>query len=414
MSGETLALFEGYGIEIESMVVDAETLDVRGVVDELLREASGAGEWVEGVDDGAIVWSNELVSHVIELKCNGPAPSFAGLAERFLASAQRLNARLAEGWNARLMPTGMHPWMEPVRETRLWPHDHGPVYSAYDRLFDCRRHGWANLQSVHLNLPFSGEDEFARLMAAVRLVLPLVPALAASSPIVEGRATGLFDNRLEFYRTNALKVRSMAADVIPEPVFDIAEYQERVLGTIDRDLAAIGADSVLRGQEWTNARGAIARFDRMAIEIRLIDAQESSAADLAVAAAVSGLVRALVEERWCSLATQRAWPSAPLVELLGASTRSGPDAPVADRDYGRVFGLETGASATMGELWREVAEQSFFGPTELEEPLHLVLSEGTLAQRILRALGPVFERRDLRRVYGELADCLAAGRSFRT
>jgi hypothetical protein len=43
-----------------------------------------------------------------------------------------------------------------------------------------------------------------------------------------------------------------------------------------------------------------------------------------------------------------------------------------------------------------------------------VLSEGTLAQRILRALGPVFERRDLRRVYGELADCLAAGRSFRT
>jgi len=413
VTNQTLGLFDGYGIEIESMVVDAETLDVRGVVDELLRDASGTGEWVEDVDDGPIGWSNELVSHVIELKTDGPAASYDGLAERFLASARRLNTRLAEGWNARLMPTGMHPWMEPGRETRLWPHDHGPVYSAYDRLFDCRRHGWANLQSVHLNLPFSGEHEFARLMAAVRLVLPLVPALAASSPIVEGRATGLFDNRLEFYRTNALKVRSMAADVIPEPIFDIAEYQGTVLGTIDRDLAAIGADAVLMGQEWTNARGAIARFDRMAIEIRLIDAQECSAADLAIAAAVSGLVRALVEERWCSFATQRAWPSAPLVELLAASTRSGPDAFVADRDIRRAFGLETGGAATMGELWRGTVEQVFAGPAELEEPLQIVLREGTLAQRILRALGPAFERRDLRRVYGELADCLVAGRSFR-
>ena len=53
----------------------------------------------------------------------------------------------------------MHPWMDP-RAASLWPHEYGEVYAAYDRIFDCRRHGWANLQSVHLNLPFADEREF--------------------------------------------------------------------------------------------------------------------------------------------------------------------------------------------------------------------------------------------------------------
>ena len=43
-----------------------------------------------------------------------------------------------------------------------------------------------NIQAVHLTLPFRGASEFGRLMAACRVVLPLLPALAASSPFVEG------------------------------------------------------------------------------------------------------------------------------------------------------------------------------------------------------------------------------------
>jgi gamma-glutamyl:cysteine ligase YbdK (ATP-grasp superfamily) len=408
----TLSLFEGYGIEIECTVVDAESLDVRPVVDELLRAASGSDAWVEDHDDGPIGWSNELVAHVVELKTNGPAPSYEGLAQRFVASIGRINAILGEHWGARLMPTGMHPWMNPARDTKLWPHDTGPVYRAYDRLFDCRRHGWANVQSVHVNLPFADEHEFARLMAAVRLVLPLVPALAASSPIVEGRATGLLDNRLEFYRTNSQRVRSMTGDVIPEPVYSFDEYHERVLGAVDRELGELDADEVLRGQEWTNARGAIARFDRNAIEIRLVDAQECSAADLSVAAAVSGVVRGLVEERWSSSRIQRAWPSASLVELLASAVRSGPRAQIPDRQYAAMFGFEASTPPTLGALWRRLAEEAFAGPTELEAPLQHILREGVLAERILAALGPSFDAKRLRSVYGELCDCLAAGESF--
>jgi len=412
LSPTALSLFEGYGIEIESTVADRETLDVRPVVDELLREAAGADAWVEDFDDGEIGWSNELVAHVVELKNNRPVPSYAGLAERFSASVRRLNSLLEQGWNARLMPTGMHPWMDPRRETRLWPHDHGPVYDAYDRLFDCRRHGWANLQSVHLNLSFADEHEFGRLMAAVRLVLPMIPALAASSPVVEGRATGMLDNRLDFYRTNAEAVRSMAGDVIPEPVYRIEEYQEQVLGALDRDLAAIGAEEVLRRQEWTNARGAIARFERMAIEIRLIDAQECPPFDLAVAAAVSGLVRALVEERHASYQDQRAWRTDDLAMLLRSAVEKGPLAEVRDRRYAQAFGVRSGEPLTLGRLWREVAERTFDGSADLEAPLATILREGTLAERILAALGEGFGRRELRAVYGRLCECLASASPF--
>ena len=47
-----------------------------------------------------------------------------------------------------------------------------------------------------LNLPFSSDEEFGRLHAAIRLLLPLLPALAASSPLVEVyRANEFFHTR---------------------------------------------------------------------------------------------------------------------------------------------------------------------------------------------------------------------------
>ena len=413
MTARVLSLFEGFGIETELMVVDAETLNVRPVVDELLRVAAVSDAWVEDVDDGPLGYSNELVCHVVELKTAGPVPSFAGLANDFQAGVRRLNTLLREGWNARLMPTAMHPWMNPAREAVLWPHDHSPVYRAFDALFDCRRHGWANLQSVHLNLSFADEREFARLLAAVRLVLPLIPALAASSPVVEGRGTGLLDNRLEYYRGNSTRARSMTADVIPEPIYDIDAYRAQVFGAIDVELKALGADRILLHNEWTNARGAIARFDRMAIEIRLIDTQENPRADLAVAAAVAGLVRSLVEERTADHRRQRAWPTAPLVAMLGRTIAKGPEATLDDRSYAELFGLDGRRVATAGDVWREVVERTFPGPSDLEEPVQLIQREGVLAQRIVTALGDDFDRRRLHDVYGRLSDCLVGGHSFR-
>src|SRR5690606_34786160 len=129
------------------------------------------------------------------------------------------------------------------------------------------------------------DAEFARLHAAIRPVLPLLPALAASSPVVDGHATGTLDNRLAVYAENCRRVPSVSGAVVPEPVYSRADYETGLLGRIYRDLAPLDPAGTLR-HEWVNARGAIARFDRSAIEIRLLDTQECPAADIAVAALV--------------------------------------------------------------------------------------------------------------------------------
>ncbi len=174
-----LRLFQGYGVELEYMVVDAETLQILPVVDRILE--SVAGTITSEVEMGPLAWSNELVLHVIELKTNGPAPTLEGLDALFQGDVARIS-EILEGMGGILLPTAMHPWMDPKTETTLWPHEYSPVYESYDRIFGCQGHGWSNLQSTHLNLPFGDDEEFGRLHASIRLLLPLLPALAASSP----------------------------------------------------------------------------------------------------------------------------------------------------------------------------------------------------------------------------------------
>ncbi|QDV38613.1 carboxylate-amine ligase [Tautonia plasticadhaerens] len=415
----SLRLFEGIGVELEYMIVDRETLAVRPIADRLLSAVSPSGGPESEVELGPISWSNELAAHVVELKTTSPAPSPSGLYGPFREHVRRIDAIL-EPMGARLMPTAMHPLMDPAAEARLWPHDYGPVYETFDRIFDCRGHGWSNLQSMHLNLPFSGDEEFGRLHAAIRLILPILPALAASSPIVEGKVTGLLDNRLEFYRHNCRRVPEVTGRVIPEPAFTRAEYDRLILEPMYAAIAPLDPDGVLR-HEWLNARGAIARFDRSAIEIRLLDVQECPSADLAIASLVVASVRALVEERWSSTGDQRALPVDVLEPILlscvgGSGLSASERSVVADPAYLRCFGLDARGPRPALDLWRHLfhALRDELGPEVDRSPLPLILDRGPLARRILGRLGadgPVTPS-EIRSVYADLCDCLVDDRPF--
>lgn len=427
-------LFDCIGVELEYMIVDRRTLDVLPVTDELLKLVAGAYE-SEVEPDGpgsALAWSNELTLHVVELKTNGPAKSLAGLAGVFQRDVGRINA-LLEPMGARLMPTAMHPWMNPHTEMRLWPHEHNPVYAAYNRIFDCRGHGWANLQSTHINLPFGNDEEFGRLHAAIRLALPIIPALAASSPVADGRVTGWLDTRMNNYKGHAKAIQSVLGTVVPEQVFTREAYERDILGKMYEDVKPYDPEGVLQ-HEFLNARAAMARFDRGAIEIRVIDIQECPAADAAVCAAVVGAVRALVEERWASYEEQCAWAPEPLYAMLMAVSRDADEAVIEDEAFLRLWGVREN-NMRAGELWGKlveevVGESQAGGPChEHEAALRVMVERGPLARRILRGLGvevavtggtPVprdrggtpVPRERLREVYGELCDCLAAGRMY--
>ena len=379
-----LSLFAGFGVELEYMIVDSQSLSVRPIADALLE--AGAGEPTGDVERGEICWSNELVAHVVELKVNSPAPALEPLPGLFQQNVREIQS-LLDPLSARLMPAAMHPWMNPERETHLWPGEYSTVYETFDRIFGCQGHGWANLQSVHLNLPFANDAEFARLHAAIRLILPILPALTASSPVMDGRVTGLMDNRLEVYRTNSRKIPSVAGQVIPEQAFSEAEYQARILKPLYAEIAPHDPAGVLRN-EWLNARGAIARFSRNAIEIRVMDAQECPLADVSICAAVVAVLRDLVAERWSPLAAQQALDVAPLAAILLPTIRDAEQAVIDNGEYLALFGYP-GTSCTTGELWQHLIG-SCAGLTATQgpwtAPLQTILQQGPLARRIVRAL----------------------------
>lgn len=411
MSERRLGWFDGFGIEIEYAVVDRGSLEVRPLVEKLLRQGDRV---VNEVEHGELAWSNELVAHVIELKSNGPAPALEPLAARFARDVREIDA-LLEPDGATLMPTAMHPLMDPERETHLWAHGQREIYQAFDRVFDCRGHGWSNLQSMHVNLPFADEAEFGRLHAAIRVALPLIPGLAASSPFVEGRATGTADNRLEFYRGNCRRIPSITGRVIPEPVFDEAGYRRAVLDPIARDVAPYDADGVFEA-DWVNARGAIARFDRGSIEIRVIDTQECPSADLAVAALVVALVRALAEERWSSTDAQRSWTVDALEPILRRTIAQGSNAVIDVPGYFGLFGVEIGDSRGALDAWRALADRlvadGLLDARVWSRPLEALLGRGCLASRLVAATGSHPSREALVAVYRELCACLAEDRPF--
>jgi gamma-glutamyl:cysteine ligase YbdK (ATP-grasp superfamily) len=406
-----LRLFEAVGIELEYMIVHNGTLDVHPSADQLLEAV--AGELTDEFLNGEIAWNNELALHVIELKCNGPRRSLAGLAAAFAANVELASGELADV-DRLLMPGAMHPWMDPRKELELWPHGLSDVYAAFDRIFSCKGHGWANLQSTHVNLPFADDEEFARLHAAIRFLLPILPGLAASSPIIDGARNGVLDNRLAVYRTNCAKIPSISGDIVPEPIGSMGEYREMLLGRLYRDLEPHDPERVLQ-HEWVNARGAIARFERMAIEIRVLDVQETPHMDVAYAALIIEVLKLLCTEEWASLRSLQAWRTPDLGILLRLTERQGETAGINDRSFLRAFGYR-GSSATVGELWEHLIEAvSARGALELDtgRMLEHYLRYGTLATRIAAATGLFPDRAKLKGVYGQLCESLATSTPFK-
>lgn len=410
MSLHSLGLFEAFGVELEYMIVDRDTLNVKPISDLALTAA--AGELTGEVELGTISWSNELVLHVLELKVTEPTVALDSLADEFQSNVAHANHILADH-NACLLPTGMHPWMNPAREMKLWPHDYNEVYAAFNRIFNCCGQGWANLQSAHWNLPFRNDAEFAKLHAAIRLILPLLPGLAASSPIYEMRTHNALDCRLEVYRQNSAKIPSITGQVVPEAVYNEADYNTHIFQRMFRDIAPYDPDGTLQ-HIWLNARGAIARFDRGAIEIRVLDVQECPLADLAIGRFLVTVLKQLCAQRWSHFDQQSQVTTELLAEIFRSASKIGPKAEV-PAEVAIHFGLKATKTVTVGDVWQSLLvdlQPTHDLPATVIEAIECILKRGTLAERILQATGSQASRDRIKAVYSQLAKCLANGEMF--
>jgi glutathione synthase/RimK-type ligase-like ATP-grasp enzyme/gamma-glutamyl:cysteine ligase YbdK (ATP-grasp superfamily) len=397
--------FEVSGLELEYATVDRD-LNVVPLVEPLL--ATLAGRPTSDVELGSVGFSNEIVDHVFEIKVPVPSRSLVK-EERWLAEAvRRVSALLEDNFDARLMPTGMHPWFDP-RKANLWVRSNAKIYGTYERIFDVRTHGWANVQACHVNLPLGLDDEATAMMNAAALLVPYLPAIAASSPMYAGELQAAVDNRLAFIVGHQERIPESTGFVVPEYVRSLKEYKKNVLQPMYEAVDRLPDAAAIR-REFLNARGAVIKFSRKSMEIRVLDMQECVKMDVAIAAFVKAALRALSERvRGGKILLP---DHALLVSDFHQTVRHGTRAEVLAPHLRTKPGEEP---VSVREALERLVELARSEIRKDEEPyldlVAQVAEQGSLAERIALALQPYVEDEDgftdaARRVYVELTDCL--------
>lgn len=271
-----------------------EELNALPIVDKVIKDFHG--RVVNFVELPQFTFGKEIQLHVMEIKANAPFRSPKLFEETMQSAVSTLLDFLWKKYNAHLLGTGMHPLLS-LEETSIWPHRHRKIYQEYSKIFNLTQHGWLNIQSFHLNLPYSREEKGILLHNLLAGLCAYLPAISASSPIFEGAIGPNVDNRLCFYKINQREIPSITGDVVPEYVSSFDQYRREVIGQYSQDLAKLGAGKTILFKEWVNSRGVIFRFDRSALEVRVMDEQECVKSDVALSCFIRAALRGLLAER---------------------------------------------------------------------------------------------------------------------
>jgi len=296
-----------------------ENLHPLPIVDKVIK--SLYGRVVNYVRLSKFTLGKELQSHVAEFKANTPFHSPKVFEETMHEAVVRVSDFLKKRYGAHLLGLGMHPFIR-LDDVKVWSHRDRQIYVALSRVFNLAQHGWLNIQSFQLNLPYSDERRAVTLHNALANILPYIPAVSASSPIYESKIGKFVDNRLHFYQINQKEVPSIAGDIVPEYVNSFEEYEKVTIERYSQDLMRANAPKCILYKEWLNSRGAVFRFDRRAIEIRIMDEQECIKSDVALSCFIRASLRGFIREN------EQHLPHSLLAEDLRAVIKDGLDAKV--------------------------------------------------------------------------------------
>ncbi|MFM7328499.1 MAG: glutamate-cysteine ligase family protein, partial [Bacteroidota bacterium] len=306
--------FSSWETSIDYQIVHRDNLAVLPLAGAMIDKNGSRGS------DGLLTWSVARQPHVIRLRTTAPVANLNTLDNAYADDLRQIALTL-ETFNAMIVPGGMHPLMDPFRD-QVTDKPKNDKEKLFWELFQCAGHAWVNQCPTKLTLPFADDEAFGRLHAAVRIVLPIIPALCASSPMVEGRCNGIRDNRLRYLRTRCMNLQAVTGKMIPEPVFSEKKYKDQIHGSIARELIGTAAEGAIDPAELNN-RAAVPRFDRKAMEIRILEPQECPAAEMAIIKLVTELIKALTEEKFISFEEQTEARMEILCGVLGDTIEQG-------------------------------------------------------------------------------------------
>jgi hypothetical protein len=267
-------------------------------------------------------------------------------------------------------------------------------------------------QGLRLIIPFSRPGDFGKLMAAVRVALPLLPAYSASTPFAGGTATGTRSTRLQRWTEASAGHPERSGAFIPEPHFDRADHDREVLGPIMQGFARNGDDPGLDPQD-LDWRAATVLSEPDAIAIHAIDMQENPAADMAVLEFTLAVLRALCSGRWVSSYLQRAWDSDDLGAIMRSTIAEGSGALITNRDYLLMFGLMKQEELTAAKLVQHLFVELYGDLSEnARTRIALILEHGELGARLQDHAGARPSAEHIAATARALAYC-RTGASFR-
>ena len=256
------------GLEEEFAILDPQSLDLAPRFEELRDAAAGVDPVLREHITG------ELISSEIEIISGAGAD----LADALRRQRERRSALfgLANARAAELGATGTHPWAD-YREQPVIDTEH------YHRVEEGLKYvAWRNNTfSLHVHVGVRDIDRAVRVCDRMRSLLPLLLAVSANSPFLDGRLAGLHSARTQTF------TRSFPRCGVPYafggwPAF--RRYIELLIRT----------NSIIEfTQVWWSVRP---HFSYGTVEVRICDAQSTAAESDALAGLIVACVaQALLE-----------------------------------------------------------------------------------------------------------------------
>lgn len=338
------------GLEEEFAILDPRTLEL----EHRFEDVFAACQRDEVLAEAA---AGELIASEIEIR-SGRSETFGEAVSRQRDRRARLFG-VVEGMGLALGAMGVHPWANYL-EQRIIDTPH------YNRLRN--ELGWVaqrnNTWSLHLHMGVRGADRAIAVCDRLRELLPLLLAVSANSPFLDGRDTGLHSVRTEIF------TRTFPRCGVPSPFRDWASYASFV-ETLQR------AGSVVEStQLWWSVRP---HHSFGTVEVRICDAQTRGEESFAVA----GLIAACIAQAALDF-DEHGYEGggAPLAdreieENLWRAIRYGAGGRMVDFRRGGVE-VETRAALEQALAWTE--------PARAQLGLDLSLPERNGAQRAREAL----------------------------